>query len=249
MDRGRLPVGNINRPGISRALSILRVGYAEALVVSKLDRLSHSLAAFAGLLETAGKQGWGVVAIDTTTPTGELVANIMAAVSRWERQMIGVRTKEGLAVARVQGKRLGSPVLASPETAARIIAERKGGVTLAAIADGLNRDSVPCAGGGASGTRALSKRSCPDASEWISHPGLCLVLLRFLYTVDSCPVDNELDPVHRACVVRCTAERPSTVENGPVAPLVELKIGFRLDTNVRGHTSLNQVLNRKAHRA
>ncbi|PPI00608.1 resolvase [Rathayibacter sp. AY1D1] len=144
---------DINRPGIARALLILRAGEAEALVVSKLDRLSRSLADFARLLETAGKQGWGVVAvdlgIDTTTPTGELVANIMAAVSRWERQMIGVRTKEGLAVAKSQGKRLGSPVLTSPETAARIVEERQGGATLAAIAEGLNRDSVPCAGGGA----------------------------------------------------------------------------------------------------
>ncbi|MCJ1703703.1 MULTISPECIES: recombinase family protein [unclassified Rathayibacter] len=144
---------DINRPGITRALSILRAGEAEALVVSKLDRLSRSLADFARLLETAGKQGWGVVAIDlgidTTTPTGELVANIMAAVSRWERQMIGVRTREGLAVAKAKGKRLGSPVLTSPETAARIIEERRGGATLAAIAEGLNRDSVPRAGGGA----------------------------------------------------------------------------------------------------
>jgi DNA invertase Pin-like site-specific DNA recombinase len=67
--------------------------------VSELDRLSRSLADFAWLLKTAGKQGWGVVAIDldidTTTPTGELVANIMAAVSRWERQMIGVRSRKG----------------------------------------------------------------------------------------------------------------------------------------------------------
>jgi DNA invertase Pin-like site-specific DNA recombinase len=85
--------------------------------------------------------------IDTTTPTGELVANIMAAVSRWERQMIGVRTKDGLAVARAQGKRLGSPVLTSPETVARIDKERQGGATLAVIVEGLNRDSVPCARG------------------------------------------------------------------------------------------------------
>jgi DNA invertase Pin-like site-specific DNA recombinase len=41
---------DINRPGITRALSILRASEAEALVVSKLDRLSRSLADFARLL-------------------------------------------------------------------------------------------------------------------------------------------------------------------------------------------------------
>ena len=158
---------DINRPGITRALELLRAGQAEALVVSKLDRLSRSLADFARLLETASKQGWGVVAIDlgidTTTPTGELVANIMAAVSRWERQMIGLRTKEGLAEARRAGVRLGRPVLVSSEVAQRIVAERRGGLTYARIAEGLNEDGVAPAGRGekwhASTVRMISARS------------------------------------------------------------------------------------------
>lgn len=143
---------DINRPGISRALDLLRQGQAEALVVSKLDRLSRSLADFARLLELASKQGWGVVAIDlgidTTTPTGELVASIMASVSQWERRMIGLRTREGLAEARKAGKQIGSPVLLPVEVEQRILAERAAGLTLAAIADGLNDDSVPLPRGG-----------------------------------------------------------------------------------------------------
>lgn len=143
---------DINRPGITFALSLLKRGEAEALVVSKLDRLSRSLADFARLLETANRQGWGVVAIDlaidTTTPTGELLANIMAAVSRWERQMIGIRTKEGLAEAKKAGKRIGAPVIMDAQTESRILKERAEGRTLRGIADGLNRDSVPVAGNG-----------------------------------------------------------------------------------------------------
>lgn len=100
--------------------------------------------------------------IDTTL-TGELVANIMAAVSRWERQMIGVRTKEGLAVEKPKGTRLGSTVLTNPGTSARIIEERLRGATLASIADGLNRDLVPCAGEGVkwypSSTSKAARRS------------------------------------------------------------------------------------------
>lgn len=157
---------DINRPGITRALDMLRQGQADALVVSKLDRLSRSLADFARLLETASKQGWGVVAIDlgidTTTPTGELVANIMAAVSRWERQMIGLRTREGLAEARKKGVRLGSPVLVSSEVAQRIVADRSRGNTYRQIADALNDDLVSPAGKGerwhASTVRVIEKR-------------------------------------------------------------------------------------------
>lgn len=75
-----------NRRVITRALELLGTGQAEALIVSKLDRLSRTRADFVRLLETASKQGWRVVAIDlgidTTTSTGELVANTMAVASR-----------------------------------------------------------------------------------------------------------------------------------------------------------------------
>ena len=86
--------------------------------------------------------------IDTTSPTGELVANIMAAVSHWERQRIGMRTREGRAKARKAGKQIGSPVLLPIEIQDRIVAERQGGRTLAAIAQGLNDDLMPLPGGG-----------------------------------------------------------------------------------------------------
>jgi DNA invertase Pin-like site-specific DNA recombinase len=75
---------DIDRPGIQAALAMLRARECEALVVSKLDRLSRSLPDFARLLELAGKEGWAIAALDlnldTSTPTGKLVASIMAAV-------------------------------------------------------------------------------------------------------------------------------------------------------------------------
>lgn len=144
---------DIDRPGIKRALALLRAGEADALVVSKLDRLSRSLADFARLLETATKQGWGLVAIDlgidTTTPTGELVANIMASVSRWERRMIGLRTKEGLEAARAKGVRLGRPPVVALSTVESVVRLRSEGLSYRAVADRLNDDGVPLPGGGA----------------------------------------------------------------------------------------------------
>lgn len=143
---------DIDRPGITYALEQLKSGTADALVVAKLDRLSRSLADFARMLETASKQGWGVIAIDlgidTTTPTGELVANIMAAVSRWERRMIGQRTKEGLAEAKRRGVKVGRPRSVSPEVTERIVAMRHEGLSYGAIAKALNDEQMPLPSGG-----------------------------------------------------------------------------------------------------
>jgi DNA invertase Pin-like site-specific DNA recombinase len=137
---------------VPRCLELLRAGQAEALVVSKLDRLSHSLADFARLLELANKQGWGVVAIDlgidTTTPAGEPVASILASVSQWERRMIGMRNREGLAGAERACKKAGSPVLLPVEVQDHIVVERRDRRSLAAIAHGLNDDLVPLPGRG-----------------------------------------------------------------------------------------------------
>lgn len=140
------------RPGLERALSACRSGEASGIVVSKLDRLSRSVVDAGQLLEEARQRGFNIVALDFgldfTSPQGELVANVLTSVAQWERRIIGQRTKEALAVKRAQGIRLGRPVSMDPKTRQRIVRERKKGKTLAAIAEGLNKDGVPTAQGG-----------------------------------------------------------------------------------------------------
>lgn len=144
---------NLGRPGISAALSALATGKASVLVVSKLDRLSRSLLDFSMLMERARREGWELVvldlAIDTTTPSGALMANVMASFAEYERQLIGSRTSAALQQLKKQGVRLGRPRQTLTHTLERIAQERSGGATLAAIADGLNRDEVPTTRGGA----------------------------------------------------------------------------------------------------
>lgn len=144
---------DLRRPGVATALDRLASGEARTLVVSKLDRLSRSLVDFAGLMARAQKQGWALVAldlgVDTTTASGELVANVMAAVAQWERRIISDRTKAALAMKRAEGVRLGRPLTLASSLRQRIADERATGASLRAIAAGLNADGVPTAHGGA----------------------------------------------------------------------------------------------------
>lgn len=144
---------SIERPGIQAALEALAAGEVNALVVSRLDRLSRSMVDFARLLELAAGQGWSIIALDlnldTSTPTGKLVASVMAAVAQWERETIGLRTREGLAAARAKGVKIGRPSRHSPSIARQIRQDRQRGLSYQAIADRLNKAAVPLPGGGA----------------------------------------------------------------------------------------------------
>jgi DNA invertase Pin-like site-specific DNA recombinase len=143
---------NLARPAITTALGELKRGQASVLVVSKLDRLSRSLLDFATLMETARSQGWEIVvldlAIDTSAPSGQLMASVMASFAQYERQIIGQRTSAALQVRKAQGVRLGRPRVLAAEITDRIVVLREAGKTLQAIADGLNADSIPTARGG-----------------------------------------------------------------------------------------------------
>ena len=152
-DAGASGKSLVGRPALQEALHAVRSHQAGALVVAKLDRLSRSLLDFAALMEDARKEGWALVildlGVDTTTPSGEMIANVMATFVQFERRLIGQRTKDALAVKKRQGVRLGRPPSLSDDIVKRTERERKAGRTLRAIADGLNEDGVPTGHGGA----------------------------------------------------------------------------------------------------
>jgi DNA invertase Pin-like site-specific DNA recombinase len=143
---------DLKRPGIQEALRVLEEGDARGLVAAKLDRLSRSMIDFTALMATAQKQGWALVAldcaVDTTTPAGEAMANVLATFAQFERRLISQRTREALAVKKSQGVRLGRPTTMPKKVVNRIRRERAAGKTFAEIADRLNADGVPTAQGG-----------------------------------------------------------------------------------------------------
>jgi DNA invertase Pin-like site-specific DNA recombinase len=142
---------DLRRPGIQEALRRLHAGEADALVIAKLDRLSRSLLDFAAVTAQAQRQGWKVVAldlgVDTSTPSGEMLANVLASFAQFERRLIGQRTSEALRAKRAAGVRLGRPRALRDDVRQRIVAARRSGATYATIARVLNSDGIPTAHG------------------------------------------------------------------------------------------------------
>lgn len=140
------------RAGLQAALHAIERGDASALLVAKLDRLSRSLLDFAALMERSRRQGWALVAldlgVDTTTPSGEMMANVLAVFAQFERRLIGQRTKDALAQKRAAGVRLGRPRTLPESTDDLVLTLRRSGLTLPAIAGRLSVLGVPTGQGG-----------------------------------------------------------------------------------------------------
>lgn len=161
------------REALAQALDAVKCGQAEVMVVAKLDRLSRSLLDFAEIMRRAQTEGWNLVAldlgIDLSTPAGEFLASVMASAAQCERRIIGQRTKEALAAKKAAGVVLGRPRLIPDGVVARMVAERRAGRTLTAIADGLTEDAVPTAQGGARWYPATVRRVLLTNAEEAPH--------------------------------------------------------------------------------
>jgi len=139
------------RPSALAAIAAVEARHAAGLVVAKLDRLSRSVKDAATLLERAPRDGWALhfadLDIDTSTPAGEMSANVIVCASQYERRLIAQRTRDALAVKRARGERLGAAPALPVEVTRRIITERNSGRTLQAIADALKADGILTARG------------------------------------------------------------------------------------------------------
>lgn len=97
---------NRDRPGLDQAIAAVRDG--DTLVVPKLDRLARSVPdarAIATQLESKGvKLALGASVYDPADPMGKMFFNILATFAEFESDMIRMRTREGMAVARAKGK-------------------------------------------------------------------------------------------------------------------------------------------------
>ncbi|WP_404387833.1 recombinase family protein [Humibacillus xanthopallidus] len=141
-----------SRLGLGSALESLRGGEAGLLVAAKVDRLSRSLLAFAGLLERSRRERWALVAldlaVDTSTPSGEFMAHVLGSAAQYERRIIGQRTRDALAARKASGVRLGRRSSLPVEVRTRLVTERSLGVPWRQIVERLNAEGVPTGQGG-----------------------------------------------------------------------------------------------------
>ena len=94
------------RPGLDQALAAVRAG--DTLVVTKLDRLARSVPDARDIAEELQARGvkltLGAATYDPTDPMGKMFFNILATFAEFESDLIRMRTREGMAVARAKGK-------------------------------------------------------------------------------------------------------------------------------------------------
>ena len=88
----------------------------QVVIVSKIDRFARSLSDLLKTLECLDQKGIGFVSvndpgIDTTTPNGRLLLQILGAFAEFERNMINSRTKAGREQAQNKGVKFGRPAL------------------------------------------------------------------------------------------------------------------------------------------
>jgi DNA invertase Pin-like site-specific DNA recombinase len=97
---------NRARPGLDQALAAVRSG--DTLVVPKLDRLARSVPDARAIGDELSGRGVklqiGASVYDPTDPMGKLFFNILATFAEFEADLIKMRTREGMAVARAKGK-------------------------------------------------------------------------------------------------------------------------------------------------
>jgi|SRR5579872_2545737 len=148
---------SLQRPGIERLLALVDARKVDAVIVAKLDRLTRSVKDLCTLLERFERRGVALISVaeslDTRSAAGRLVLNVMTAVSQWEREAIGERTRDALGHKKRNGERVGNiaygyrlatdgehvePDDAEQATLAEIRQLRAQGATLRGIAAALN---------------------------------------------------------------------------------------------------------------
>ncbi len=106
--------GTDKREGLQRLFKMIEDKQVDCIVVTKLDRLFRSLRQLVTTLDDFQSKGVSFVAtkdaIDYTTPSGRLFAQILGSLAEFEKTLVRERTVAGLEYAKnIKGKKLGRP--------------------------------------------------------------------------------------------------------------------------------------------
>ena len=133
------------RPQLDAALEWVRE--SDVLVVTKLDRLARSVGDLVTIQKTLARKGVGLrildMNLDTSTPTGKLMVNLLGSIAEFERELMLERQREGIAKAKAEGKYTGRQPTARRKAAdvMRLRADKKSVNDIVATL-GISRASV-----------------------------------------------------------------------------------------------------------
>ena len=137
-----------SRPELDALMAAAQLRRFDALLVWKLDRLARSVRHLTTLSAELEALGIDLVvpgqAIDTSTPTGRLLFNVLGSIAEFERDLIRDRVVAGMKAARRRGRAIGRPRSLDVEQCDRIVRLRDGGKTLRQIAEhvGVSKTTV-----------------------------------------------------------------------------------------------------------
>ena len=139
-----------SRPAMDRLMVDAQAGKFDVVAVWKLDRLARSVIHLLSTTEALREWGVGLVSlrdahIDTTTPSGRFVLQILGAVAELERGLIQERVVAGVRRAQAAGKHCGRPRKDTSDkalVAAKALLDQGWGWRAVAEATGIQKDTL-----------------------------------------------------------------------------------------------------------
>lgn len=102
----KISASHVDRPELRKLLDYIRKG--DTVIVTKLDRLARSTKDLLGLAEEIKKKGADFevlnISLDTKSPTGQLMLTMLAAIAEFERGIMLERQREGIDIAKEEGR-------------------------------------------------------------------------------------------------------------------------------------------------
>lgn len=119
------------RPELKRMMEYVREG--DVVIVESISRFARNTRDLLELVERLTAKGVEFVSkkesLDTSTPSGRFVLTIFGAVAQLEREYLLQRQKEGIAIAKLDGKYKGRKPLTSPDFTVVVSAWKRGEIT------------------------------------------------------------------------------------------------------------------------
>ena len=122
---------NTDRPELKKMMDYVRRG--DTVIVESISRFARNTRDLLELVERLTDKGVEFIsrkeAIDTTTPTGKFMLTVFGAVAELEREYILQRQREGIEIAKQQGRYKGRKPIEHPDFDEIVSRWRKGEIT------------------------------------------------------------------------------------------------------------------------